>query len=383
MKSTAYGILPLCSSKLLTDLQKIDAICGDLDSLRPDVQQHYRDKGATISKDPDQYATDFTKCLKHLNSIAEPSKKRKATGSRLDTVVSFDVAVIGGLGGRADQAFSQLHHLYTASVGVGNRYKDVYLITPESIIFLLLEGLNIIRTPVESDLLGEAIGIIPIAKSSVITARGLEWDVEDWQTEFGTQISTSNHIRDSHVEVETSEKVLFTVEIARKPEQTDETRSAKRRRLESEEDDREATVLVKGITESIGKITERLNGPAPSVLISNVASKLDGLATCIQNNSEGMQKTMERMFNVIQMMADIIDKKVNTTRVEKVESLVRENIKITSDLDLSVIMNQKDNKIQGQEMISALKLVAGKIRDAEWKPTIMDASLSDEELNSS
>ena len=357
-----------------------------MDSLRPDVQQHYRDKGAIIWKDSDQYSTDFTKCLKHLSSVAEPSKKRKATCSRLNTVVSFDVAVIGGLGGRADQAFSQLHHLYTASVGVGNRYKDVYLITPESIIFLLLKGLNIIRTPVESDLLGEAIGIIPIAKPSIITARGLEWNVEDWATELGTQISTSNHIRDSHVEVETSEKVLFTVEIARKPEQDDEIRPAKRRRMDSEEDyqvDGEATVLVKGITESIGKITERLNGPAPSVLIGDIASKLDGLATCIQNSSEDMQKTMERMFNVIQMMADVIEKKVNTTRVEKVESLVRENIKITSDLDLSVIMNQKDNKIQGNQIISALKLVAGKIRDAEWKPTIMDASLSDEEVSSS
>ena len=300
-------------------------------------------------------------------------------------MVSFDVAVIGGLGGRADQAFSQLHHLYTANDGVGKMLKDIYLVTPESIIFLLPKGLNIIRTPVESDLLGECVGIIPIAKPSVITTRGLEWDVEDWPTEFGTQLSTSNHIKNSHVEVETSEKVLFTVEIARKPDQTDESHPAKRRKLDSEEDDREsgeATLLVKGITESMGKITERLNGPAPSVLISDVVSKLDGLAACIEKNSEGMQKTTERMFNIIQMMADILEKKVNNTGFEKVESLVRENIKITSDLDLSVILGQKDSRVQGQQMISVLKLVAENIREVTWKPTIVEPILSDEEQNS-
>ena len=355
-----------------------------MDSLRPDVEEYYKENGVIIAKDPDQYSTDFTKCLKHLTSVARPCKKRKADSSRLSAVVSFDVAVIGGLGGRADQAFSQLHHLYAASDGVRNCYKDIYLITPESIIFLLLKGLNIIRTPVASDLLGESIGIVPVGKPSIITARGLEWNVEDWPTEFGTQLSTSNHIKDSHVEVETSERVLFTVEIARKPGQIGESRPSKRRKLDSEEDDREngeATLLVKGITESIGKISERLNGPTPSVLIGDVLSKLDGLAACVEKNSESMQKTTERMFDVIQMMANILERKVNMTGFEKVESLIRENIKVTSDLDFSVIMNQKDSRIQGQQMISALKLVAEKIRSANWKPTIMKATLSDEERN--
>ena len=94
---------------------------------------------------------------------------------------------------------------------------DLYLITAESIMFLLEKGKNTIHAPVGPKHFAENIGIIPIGRPSVITTHGLEWDVTDWSTEFGTQMSTSNHIRAETVEVETSERVLFTLEIARKP----------------------------------------------------------------------------------------------------------------------------------------------------------------------
>ena len=73
-----------------------------------------------------------------------------------------------------------------------------------------------IRTPLGPGLLGENVGIIPVARPAVITTRGLEWDVEGWATEFGVQVSTSNHVRGGVVEVETTERVLFTVELAGK-----------------------------------------------------------------------------------------------------------------------------------------------------------------------
>ena len=128
---------------------------------------------------------------------------------------SLNVIVLGGLGGRADQAFSQLHQLYAASTDRAlDRIGHIYLVTQESIIFPLDKGLNYITTPVEKGQITENIGIIPLGMPSKITTQGLEWDVEDWETSFGTQISTSNHIRAAHVEVTTSERVLFTVEIA-------------------------------------------------------------------------------------------------------------------------------------------------------------------------
>lgn len=159
--------------------------------------------------------------------------------------------VLGGLGGRVDQAFSQIHHLYTASTSsppaADRPPGDLYLISEESITFLLQTGLNTILTPGGSLLekqsrriaasrreahrdsatestvaldegpelyLSENVGIIPVGGCAVIDTKGLEWDVHDWKTEFGGQVSTSNHIRAESIEVKTTMPVLFTMELA-------------------------------------------------------------------------------------------------------------------------------------------------------------------------
>lgn len=184
-----------------------------MDSLRPDVEEHYRSKGVKIIKDADQYSTDLTKCLKHIND--QLIKKDDESGFSHQKRV--DVAIFGSLGGRADQAFSQLHHLYTGSQDASSMIGDLYIITAESVMFLLKKGNNRIHTPVGPEHFTENVGIIPLGRPSVITIRGFEWEVTNWSTEFGGQISTSNHIRAEMVEVETEERVLFTLEIARNP----------------------------------------------------------------------------------------------------------------------------------------------------------------------
>jgi thiamine pyrophosphokinase len=65
----------------------------------------------------------------------------------------------------------------------------------------------------EADVFGKYVGIIPIREPSKITTKGLEWDVQDWETEFGGQISTSNHVvpETQVVEVRTTKDVLFTI----------------------------------------------------------------------------------------------------------------------------------------------------------------------------
>ncbi|CAG8116373.1 unnamed protein product [Penicillium olsonii] len=254
-----------------------DAIMGDLDSLRPAVKEHYEKLGVTIIKDPDQYSTDFTKCLKHLNAhaaeiIASPrqgnsparvnGKKKPESDSNPASSAEqspLEIVILGGLGGRVDQAFSQVHHLYmmtqsqreirksqTSSPSIDNRPAAggrLYLVSEESITFILHEGKNTIYTPAtnradvakqsasESNgspsakkrkldgpepeyMFEENIGIIPITAPAVITTHGFEWDVQDWHTEIGGQLSTSNHIRADKVEVETSTSVLFTLELA-------------------------------------------------------------------------------------------------------------------------------------------------------------------------
>ena len=118
---------------------------------------------------------------------------------------------------------------YSSAQSAGN----LYLVSEESLTFILQPGRNVIHTPGvdgprpqdestlssndtpgDDDLLEENIGIIPLSGPARITTRGFEWDVEDWHTEIGGQISTSNHIRDDIVEVQTDVPVLFTVELA-------------------------------------------------------------------------------------------------------------------------------------------------------------------------
>lgn len=199
---------------------------------------YYLGNGADSVKDCDEYSTDLMKSIKHASKEAEKCldefNQYSATWPK---ATSMDVVVLGGMGGRADQAFSQLHHLYVASMDASLDIGDLYLVTGTSIIFLLQKGLNWIRTPIGKGFFTENVGIIPIGKPSVITTTGLEWDVKDWSTEFGAQISTSNHIKADVVSVKTTERVLFTLEFAEseKPqEMKNSERAAKRVKKENE-----------------------------------------------------------------------------------------------------------------------------------------------------
>ncbi|KAK2734963.1 hypothetical protein FQN57_001398 [Myotisia sp. PD_48] len=237
-----------------------DAIVGDLDSIHPEVREYYENLNVEVVQDKDQYSTDFTKCLRYLhansnnilNRAAQRNTSKAGEGSKLanrnpgtglpapevqKSHKELDIVVLGGLGGRVDQGFSQIHHLYCAShshsSSTDNSWPDgeLYLVSEESITFFLRVGKNVIHTPGGSSLgpheqitnyqakssspyLSENIGIIPVMGPSIINTKGFEWDVNDWKTEFGGLLSTSNHIRAEVVEVETTAPVLFTAELA-------------------------------------------------------------------------------------------------------------------------------------------------------------------------
>lgn len=187
-----------------------------------------------IVEDKDQYSTDFTKCLKYLRKhMGEIVSSSVNPGNTSDGASShLDILILGGLGGRVDQAFSQIHHLYLMTREYSSKQAagNLYLVSEESLTFILQPGRNTIRTPGtralepssktknsegdDDNILEENVGIIPLSGPASITTKGFEWDVQDWPTEIGGQISTSNHIRDEIVEVEGNVAVLFTVELA-------------------------------------------------------------------------------------------------------------------------------------------------------------------------
>jgi thiamine pyrophosphokinase len=171
--------------------------------LHENVETFYRARGVAIVRDPDQYSTDFTKCLKwlrqHVGNIQGPESR-------------LDVVALGGLAGRVDQGFSQIHHLYMATKDVKLLVGEIYLLSEQNLSFVLEEGRN--RIELSREAFAENVGIIPITGPAVITTKGLEWDVQNWKTEFGAEISTSNHLKSETIVVETTTRVLFTVELS-------------------------------------------------------------------------------------------------------------------------------------------------------------------------
>lgn len=203
----------------------LDTVIGDLDSLRPEVRDHWHSWGSEIIHDSDQYSTDFTKATRYLSNfkVSEDAKftpsTSKARQARLEKIKNGpeikDILCIGGLGGRVDQGMSTLHHLYTFQNEGSYESGRMFLLSSESITFVLKSGKHKIkvRESFPEMSLGKHIGIIPLKEPSVISTEGLEWDVKNWPTEIGGQISTSNHVREDWVMVQTTKDVLFTIDL--------------------------------------------------------------------------------------------------------------------------------------------------------------------------
>jgi thiamine pyrophosphokinase len=198
-------------SYLLWPIQFPEAVVGDLDSLKDDVRDFLESAGGTeIVRDPDQESTDFTKALRWFRKQGP----RKGRDGKLGD--HFDVVAFGGLGGRMDQGFSMIHHLFKAASDPELLSGDIYMLSEQSLSFVLKKGQNTIHglLPGTGQNFAENVGIIPIRGPAIISTKGLEWDVEDWKTEFGGKISTSNHIRADVVRIRVSDPVLFTIELA-------------------------------------------------------------------------------------------------------------------------------------------------------------------------
>ncbi|KAI1819391.1 thiamine pyrophosphokinase [Xylaria intraflava] len=206
---TANGVVSSGSHDQYRDL---DVIIGDLDSLTDEARKHF--SRTRIIREAEQYSTDFAKAVRLA--------RRESPGR--------DIICMGGLGGRVDQGLSQLHHLYLFQQSPTYADGRVFLVSGDSLSFILKGG-RAHRIHVREPGLvakGEAegprhldyrepfskyVGIIPVGEPAVLTLQGFEWDVRDWPTAFGGQMSTSNHIlpETKVVEVRADKDMLFTI----------------------------------------------------------------------------------------------------------------------------------------------------------------------------
>ncbi|TRX93528.1 hypothetical protein FHL15_005500 [Xylaria flabelliformis] len=199
----------------------LDAIIGDLDSLSDEARAYFSPR-TRIIRDTDQYATDFAKAVRLARQEEESSSLSPPRGGEGRRAI----VCMGGLGGRVDQGLSQLHHLYLFQQSPTYAEGRMYLVSGDSLSFVLKGGRRHrirVREPdlkvgksfrrVNADLFAKYAGIIPVGEPASISLKGFEWDVKDWPTRFGTQMSTSNHVlpESEVVEVESDKDVLFTI----------------------------------------------------------------------------------------------------------------------------------------------------------------------------
>lgn len=204
-----------------------DFIVGDLDSLRVDVRSYYSSVGTSILPQYSQYSTDFMKAVKiavlansdlhHLlkGKIAEEDGLSDLANSAKD-FSPFSMYVLGGIGGRFDQLFHSINHLYC----MHTEYPHVttFLVTDSDIIFLAPKGKTFIGYPDRKWLNEEdpqpKCGILPIGHPAILTTQGLKYDVANWPTSVGGNVSTSNAVvGDTGFEILSTDTVVVSIEI--------------------------------------------------------------------------------------------------------------------------------------------------------------------------
>ena len=214
----------------------LNAICGDMDSIRQDVLTHFTAQGVKVHDlSHDQDTTDLQKGLAlardFFSSMRDTHKKQQ-----------LRVIALGALGGRLDHTLQNVNTLYTSNDDGGGST------TAEAPMELVLVGehstARLLRGPAETgaygwtehavpvDLVheGPTCGICALANASqgragvrAVTS-GLRWNLDGSQEMamgFGALQSTSNLVEPvcvdehgrGHVRVATSGPLLWTTEL--------------------------------------------------------------------------------------------------------------------------------------------------------------------------
>ncbi|KAF5367544.1 hypothetical protein D9758_003668 [Tetrapyrgos nigripes] len=185
-------------SEELLNLYKPDLIKGDLDSIRDDVKDFYSSKGVSVLKDEDQDSTDLMKCV---NEVKQMEKKEGR---------EYEIVILGGLTGRLDQTIHTLSYLHK----LRKERSRVFAATDDNIGWVLETGEHIIH--IDHSLLGQTCGLLPIGiDETVLTTRGLKWNLTNHPSSFDGLVSTSNHLipEEDSVYIKTTKPIWWTVEL--------------------------------------------------------------------------------------------------------------------------------------------------------------------------
>lgn len=175
-----------------------DLVKGDLDSLRPEVRDWYASHGVQVVQDCDQDATDLMKCVQAL------TEKEKAEAKE------YDIVILGGLAGRLDHTIHTLSYLHK----LRNVRERVYAVTDDNIGWVLKDGEH--EIDIDHTILGPTCGLLPVGiDETILTTRGLRWNLDQTVSSFDAIVSTSNHFvpEEENVHVSTSKPIWWTAEL--------------------------------------------------------------------------------------------------------------------------------------------------------------------------
>ncbi|XP_032512977.2 thiamin pyrophosphokinase 1 isoform X2 [Danaus plexippus] len=182
-----------------------DLVTGDFDSISEEMLQKYKDKHCKIISTPDQDFTDFTKAIIELNNYCEENK------------VQMDYAlVMAQNSGRLDQILGNIQTLHLIKENrLLHPQTRVYMLSDDSISWLLHPGDHIIEIPLASRNGNAWCSLIPVGEPCIsVTTSGLKWNLDNQKLNFGGLISTSNTFDGSdQVKVKCSHTLLWSMEI--------------------------------------------------------------------------------------------------------------------------------------------------------------------------
>jgi thiamine pyrophosphokinase len=198
-------------------------IRGDLDSLRPDVRAYYESMGSVVEQDHCQDTNDLDKALQAVQRNVLMRENNTTPNN------TFRVCIYGAFGGRFDQEMASIQALYKWSEPFHN---NLTLYSDETCAILLPALVkNEIRLPLSNADLsssssygdtserigreGPTCGLIPIGgRCESVRTTGLKWNLDGTTPlEFGGLVSSSNHVTEELVTIQTSHPLVFTTEM--------------------------------------------------------------------------------------------------------------------------------------------------------------------------
>ena len=168
-------------------------IVGDFDSIRADVEAHFRAGGKTqFLQVVNEETSDAEKCVQFANTRFPAIKH---------------CVLYGFAGGIADKELNCYHLM--------RKYApQVLLVDENSVVVLVAPGHC--KLQFDLDRYGPRCGLIPLFCAARCTTTGLEWNLRGEALELGKFISVSNRFHEPSggaISVETDNYVIFTCQL--------------------------------------------------------------------------------------------------------------------------------------------------------------------------